>query len=112
MFALLSHCNSRTCTFPVRAHPNFCGWHKHKLITLVYTVTVPFSFFELETRNNRAYDGRLSFSYIILQTPAVDLDYLYRWVLADSCYLIIPQVQRCLDSMTNLFFMGVMKNCA
>lgn len=34
----------------------------------------------------------------------MDLDYLYRWVLADSCYFIIPQVERCLDNMTRLFF--------
>lgn len=44
-----------------------------------------------ETWTNCAYDGKLSFSYIKLQTPAVDLDYLYRWLLADSYNFIIPQ---------------------
>lgn len=53
-----------------------------------------FLFFWMETWSNCAYDGTLSFCYIKLQTPAVDLDYLYRWVLADSCYSIIPQFHR------------------
>lgn len=60
--------------------------------------------FGLETWNNCAYYGKLSFCYIKLQTPAVDLNYLYRWVLAESCYFIIPQVERCLDNMSRLFF--------
>lgn len=75
----------------------------------------PFPFFGLETWNNCACDGKLSFCYIKLQTPAVDLDYLYRWILADSCYFIIPQVERCLDKMTFFFFpnlKGDMKNCS
>lgn len=59
--------------------------------------------FVLESWNNCAYDGSLS-CYVKVQTPAEDLDYLCRWILADSCYFIIPQVERCLDNMTCPFF--------